>query len=141
MMVTSSVASIYWAKNKTKIFLRLAITALVLIVGGLIYWAGDSNGFDRADDAWIKKHNAGVSALNTKIESLEKTSRSEVKELKTANFNLQARLAVEVSKTPTIVMHNSAGEVIKYGGKEIVPYLGPSFTDAWNRLNGEGEMK
>lgn len=140
-MIASSALAIYWAKHKTKILLRLVITALVLIVGALIYFAGDSNGYDRADAAWVTRHNQGVSALNTKIESLEKLSVTEVKDLKEANADLQKRLDSEINKTPTIFMRNSEGEEVKYDGKKIVPYLGQEFTDAWNRLNEEGEMK
>lgn len=140
-MIASSALAIYWAKHKAKIILRLVITALVLLVIGVIYTAGDRNGYARANDAWVTKHNRGVSALNTKIELLEKLSAKEAKGLREANSDLQKRLDAAVSKTPVIIMRNSEGEVVKFNGKEIVPYLGKEFTDAWNRLNEEGEMK
>ena len=116
-----------------------AILILVLIVAALI--KSHNIGFESADNYWIKENNRQVKLLNAKIARIETESAAEAKTLRTEASDLRERLRLMNASFPTIVAHDISGKVLKCDGKEVVPFLGPDFTESWNRLNKAGELK
>lgn len=120
-----------------------AVVVLVLLYTGYSMWRKSiyDEGFAAADKVWVDKYNKEIGTRNKRIAALEKSSKEEADEHKKAKAELEKKLTAALKRTPTIVTHDSKGQVFKCEGKEVVPYLGPDFTDAWNRLNEEGAMK
>lgn len=127
------------AKFRKMMLCALITLAVLAAAAFFIYRWGYNGGYNSADTKWVASHNKEVEALNAKIAALEKSSRDEAGTLRAQVMELKAKL----DKTPvkTIVLHDSAGKVMQCEGKDVVPYLGSDFTDAWNKYNEEGAMK
>lgn len=115
---------------------------VLLIVVLVVYSRNVYNlGYSAADTAWIAENKRQVNALNESIDKLKYDSEQEAKALRASAVDLKARLDLLVISFPTVVAHDSQGNILKCDGKEVIPYLGPDFTDSWNRLNEEGKLK
>lgn len=146
-MITAIAA--FFARQSLKSFIGMSLEfilthwKILLLAAVLIYTHVKfyNAGFDSADSHWIKQNNRQVKVLNDKIKRIENDSSAEAKALRAKATELEARLATLTASFPTIVAHDASGQVLKCEGKEVVPYLGPDFTESWNRLNKAGELK
>ncbi len=112
---------------------------LLAILAAIVLWRVHEHGYNSADDKWIKHTNTQVRTLNAKIKTLEDTAKTGNEELKKSNAKMKERLVELVSETPTVVLHDKAGNVVQCNNKTTEVYLGSDFASTWNNINKESE--